>query len=295
MKILVLGGDGMLGHQLLLNLQKRHHARATLRQDKTVYEKYRLFDEANSYFGVDVRGDDYLEGVLSHFKPDAVINAVGVIKQRQMANDAIPNIEINALFPHRLAILCKKIGARMIHFSTDCVFSGKKGKYTENDLSDAYDFYGKSKYLGEVHEPHCLTLRSSVIGLELAHKASLIEWFLARHGVVKGFRQAIYTGLTTQEMSRVIELVLVKHPTLSGVLHVSSSAISKYDLLMYFSELLHLKEIQIEPDDQFVCDRSLQSDVFCGITGYKAPTWASMLSELADQVKERERMTECAV
>lgn len=287
MKILILGGDGMLGHQLMLSLQKRHQVKVTLRQDMKVYQQYNLFNTTNSYFGIDVCQHEGLLRVLSDFQPQAVINAVGVIKQRQIANEAIPNIEINALFPHRLAQLCKKIKTRMIHFSTDCIFSGQKGRYLENDHSDAKDFYGKSKYLGEVQDSHCLTLRSSVIGLELARKTSLIEWFFAQKGVIKGFRRAIYSGLTTQEMSRVIELVLMEHPNLSGVWHVSSDFINKYELLTKLSDIIGRKDIQINPDDSFVCDRSLIGDAFCKVTGYKSPSWEMMLKELADHFNQQ--------
>src|SRR3990167_3695350 len=290
MKILILGGDGMLGHRLLIDLQKRHDVRVTLRGNKEIYQKYNLFDSTNSYFEIDVRSDEKLRSVLLDFKPQIVINAVGVIKQRKAANEAIPNIEINALFPHRLARICEIYKIRMIHFSTDCVFSGSKGNYTEKDLSDAKDYYGKCKYLGEVSGPHCLTLRSSVIGIELSRKASLIEWFLAQHGNIKGFRRAIYTGLTTQEMSRVTEMLLVDYPNLSGLWHVSSQAINKYELLCQFSTLLGRQDVTITPEDDFICDRSLLCEPFTKLTGYRAPSWEIMLSELANQVKQQNRL-----
>ena len=287
MRILVMGGDGMLGHQLLESLQKNHDVRITVRQGAKAYQEYDLFNHESSYFNVDVRQDENIIPVLEHFKPHAVINAVGVIKQRQIGNDAISNIEINALFPHRLSRLCETAHARLIHFSTDCVFSGKKGKYTENDISDATDFYGKSKFLGEVAASHCLTLRTSVIGLELARKASLIEWFLAQQGIIKGYKKAIYSGLTTMEISRLIETILTKHPTLSGIWHVSSQAISKYDLLKILAFKLNREDIQIVPDEHFICDRSLLSEAFNRETGYKAPTWKEMLNELVQQIKRK--------
>ncbi|OGT37964.1 MAG: NAD(P)-dependent oxidoreductase [Gammaproteobacteria bacterium RIFCSPHIGHO2_12_FULL_37_14] len=287
MRILVLGGDGMVGHQLLLHLQKKHEVCVTLRQASSAYCRYPLFNTENSYFDVDIRHGDNLAKVLSSFKPDVVINAVGVIKQRQIANEAIPNIEINALFPHRLAEMCKAISARMIHFSTDCIFSGMKGNYTEADYSDAKDFYGKSKYLGEVKEKHCITLRSSVIGLELTRKASLIEWYLAQRGTIKGFRRAIYSGLTTQEMSRVVNLILTKYSDLSGVWHISADYINKHELLAILSKKLGREDIQIQPDDSFVCDRSLNGEAFRKATGYQSPSWEVMLNELSQQIQLR--------
>lgn len=284
MRILVVGGDGMLGHQLLKSLQHRHEVRVTLRQDRSVYEKYNLFNPSNSYAGIDIRRADDLMPILVDFQPQAVVNAVGIVKQRKDAKDVIPSLEINALFPHRLALMCEAIKARMIHISTDCVFSGKKGQYTEQDISDAEDVYGKSKYLGEVSTGNCLTLRTSIIGLELSRKTSLIEWFLAQQGTIKGFTRAIYSGLTTLEMSRLIENILVNFPELSGLWHVSSEAINKYDLLTMFAKKLD-KSIHIEAENEFVCDRSLLSDNFRKAIGYISPSWDEMLRELAEQVK----------
>jgi len=294
MRILITGGDGMLGHQLLLSLQHRHDVRVTLRQAMNQYKSYNLFTTANSYSEIDVRDENKLLNVLADFKPEAVINAVGIVKQRKSAKEVIPSLEINALFPHRLSEMCQSINARMIHLSTDCVFSGSKGKYRENDPSDAIDLYGKTKYLGEVQSPHCVTLRSSIIGLELARNTGLIEWFLAQQEQIKGFKRAIYSGFTTQEMSRLIETILVKHPDLSGVWHVASEAINKYDLLQIFCTMLDRKKIPIEPDEVFICDRSLNGDAFKKATGYQAPHWNKMLRELADQVNQRNNCQETA-
>ncbi len=290
MKILIIGGDGMLGHQLLSSLQHKHDVRVTLRQDLAAYQQYGLFHAENSYAGIDVRRAEDLIPVMADFNPQAVINAGGVVKQRQAAKEVIPSLEINALFPHRLALLCKMVGARMIQFSTDCIFSGKQGQYTENDPSDAEDIYGKSKYLGEVHEPHCLTLRAPFIGLELSRNTALVEWFLAQRGKIKGFTRAIYSGLTTIELSRVVEKILLEFPDLTGLWHISSAAINKYELLRIFSQLLERDDVQIEADDHFSCDRSLASQRFIAATGYKAPSWPDMLSELTTQIKKRDRI-----
>ncbi len=293
MRILIVGGDGMLGHQLLLHLQNKHEVKVTLRQDLPVYKNYGLFSRENSYAGIDVRNMADLTAVMADFRPEAVVNAVGVIKQRAAAKEVIPSLEINSLFPHRLALLCKAASSRMIHLSTDCVFSGKKGNYSESDRSDAEDIYGQSKYLGEVVDAHCVTLRTSIIGLELSRKTALIEWFLAQRGHIKGFTRAIYTGLTTLEMSRLIEKILLRHPELSGVFHVSSMPINKYDLLNLFAKLLHRDDVQILPDDNFFCDRSLLCENFRQLTGYQAPSWQEMLSELVTQVQTRESEILC--
>ncbi|MGA2938018.1 MAG: SDR family oxidoreductase [Syntrophobacteraceae bacterium] len=279
MRILILGGDGMLGHQLLTGLRSRHEVKVTLRRDISAYSHYGLFNRENTYDGIDVRSLERLLEVMADFRPQAVINAVGIVKQRPTAKDSISSLEINALLPHRLAVLCKGICARLVHLSTDCIFSGKEGHYQESDPSDAEDLYGKTKFLGETQDNHCLTLRTSIIGRELSRKKSLLEWFLSQTGMVKGFTKAIYTGFTTLEMTRIIENMLVHHPAASGVYQVSSDPINKYELLLLFREKLDLK-IEIVPDDSFCCDRSLDSTRFRQEFAYTPPTWEAMIEEL---------------
>lgn len=284
MRILILGGDGMLGHQLLRQWQGQHEVRVTLRRDPDAYAGFGLFRPANSSYGVNVVHTEELAGVLADFHPQAVINAVGIIKQQSAAKESIPSIDINALFPHRLAVLCKAVGARLVHMSTDCVFSGRKGNYRESDRSDAEDLYGKSKYLGEVHEAHCVTLRTSIIGTELTRKKSLVEWFLAQQGPVKGYRNAIFSGFTTIEMARIIERLLVQHPHASGLYHVSSAPISKLELLTEIKEKLELP-VEIMPDESFSIDRSLDSSKFRKEFDYMPPAWDDMLAELVNDIK----------
>ena len=279
MRILILGGDGMLGHQLLRQLQPRHEVKATLRQDLAAYAGYRMFGRENAYDGIDARSLEQLVGVMADFRPQAVINCVGIVKQRPDAKESIPSLEINALLPHRLALLCKGIGARLVQLSTDCVFSGKKGNYAEDDPSDAEDLYGKTKYLGEVHESNTLTLRTSIIGRELSRHTSLLDWFLAQKGPVRGFTRAIYTGFTTQELSRIIEMMLCKFPEAGGVYQVSSDPINKYELLGLVREKLGHR-IEIIPDDLFCCDRSLDSTRFRSEFDYLPPSWPAMIEEL---------------
>lgn len=293
MKILILGGDGMLGHQLLLAWQKRHQVRVTLRQSSDAYRQHGIFNADNSYFNVDVRNMNELLEICTTFRPEAIVNAVGIVKQRPTAKEVIPSLEINAMLPHRLALLAQTISARLIHMSTDCVFTGSKGNYTEQDLPDAADLYGRSKLLGEVDMPGCVTLRTSIIGLELANKKSLIEWFLAQRGKIKGFARAIYSGVTTLEMSRIIERVLLQHSNLQGLWHVAANPIDKFSLLQKLKEDLDRTDVDIEPDHQFICDRSLNAERFCKATGYIAPSWDAMISELADQVKTRNSTMLC--
>lgn len=280
MRCLILGGDGMLGHQLMATLSARNEVRCTLRQDEAAYAQYGLFSPNNAWFGVDARDHNRLEAIVGEWKPDVVINAVGIVKQRADSYDMIPSLEINALLPHQLAMLCKAAGARLIHVSTDCVFDGQDGGYTEESLSNAVDIYGKTKFLGEVHDDHCLTLRTSIIGFELARKTSLLEWFLAQTGTVKGFRRAIFSGFSTVELSRIIDRMIHEHPQAHGLYQVSSEAIDKFTLLTLIRDRFGLTT-EIVPDDDFHCDRSLDSSRFRREFGYTPPSWDEQISELA--------------
>jgi len=281
MRILILGGDGMLGHRLLKHFGDRHDVRVTLRRPLSDYAASGLFTPANSFDKVDVCDVDSVRRVFATFRPEAVINATGVVKQRAEAAQAIPSIEINALFPHRVAALCADTGARFVHMSTDCVFSGRKGNYTEEDAPDAADLYGRSKLLGEVVTPPCITLRTSIIGRELARKTGLLEWFLAQRGrTIRGYRRAIFSGFTTHEMARIIERVLAGPDPRHGLFQVSSAAISKFDLLTAIRDRMGL-DISIEPDDDFACDRSLDSSRFRAAFDYRPPSWDAMIDEVA--------------
>lgn len=281
MRVLILGGAGMLGHQLWRHLHQAHEVWVTLRKPLSHYAAHGLFDPGRTLSGIDVASADALEEVFRVARPEAVINCIGIIKQLKEAQHPLVSLTINSVLPHRLANLCALAGARLVHISTDCVFSGRKGNYTEGDTSDAEDLYGRTKFLGEVHEPHCITLRTSIIGRELNTQLGLIEWFLSQRGkTIKGFRRAIFTGLTTQEMARVIERVLTEHTRLEGLWHVSSDPINKFDLLCLAKEAFDW-EGEVEPDDTFVCDRSLNSARFRAKTGYQPPPWDQLIAELA--------------
>lgn len=287
MRILIFGGDGMLGHALVRSWRERHEVFVTFRQDEAAYRSLAEFAGVTALHGVDARNLQDVVGAVAQARPDAVVNAIGIVKQRPTAKESIPSLEVNALFPHRLSEVCKAAGARLVHLSTDCVFSGAKGHYREEDPADATDLYGRSKLLGELHEPHCLTLRTSIIGLELSRKKSLIEWFLAQRGPIKGFRRAIYSGLTTAEMARAIEHMLVSAPEVGGLWHLSSAPIDKFDLLTRLQTRVKLEGVEIRPDDQFVCDRSLDSSALAKRVAYRAPSWDAMLDELAEEIQAR--------
>lgn len=286
MKILVLGGDGMLGHVLLRKLGGKHDLKVTLRNNIEFYKEFGLFNLANAFDEFEPMNSTAVQGLFCKFCPDVVINALGLIKQREKSEDKILSIAINSLFPHKIAQICGCIGARLIHLSTDCVFSGGKGRYVESDAPDAVELYGRTKYLGECDYEHSVTLRTSFFGTELRHKSGLIEWFLAQSGSIKGFSKAIYSGLSTSEMSDVIDRVITDCPDMSGLWHVSSDPIDKYTLLVKLSEYLGRRDIEIEEDTSFWCDRSLDSQRFRNLVGYQPPTWDNMLKELAKQITQ---------
>ena len=282
MRILILGGDGMLGHQLLKHFRGAHETRVTLRQPLTEYTAHDLFSTMNALGSVDARDFERIRQITLDFCPDAIINAIGIVKQRAASAESIASIEINSLLPHRLSLLCGQHGIRLVHMSTDCVFSGRRGNYSEVDTPDAIDIYGRSKLLGEVTETPAITLRTSIIGRELSRKTGLLEWFLAQNAPIKGFKKAIFSGFTTVEMSRIIERMLLHTPAPHGLYHVSSAPINKHDLLRLIRDKLGL-QTEIIPDDSFECDRSLDSTRFRQTFHYAPPTWDDMITELSEK------------
>jgi dTDP-4-dehydrorhamnose reductase len=279
---LVLGASGMLGHKLVQRLRERFEVFASIRSSFDQVARLGVFEHERTVDHVDAASFDTVIRAMAFSKPDAVINGIGIIKQLTAARDPLVTIKINSLFPHRLADLCRAAGARMIHISTDCVFSGKKGMYREEDLSDAEDLYGRSKFLGEVSAPGALTLRTSIIGRELRGSNGLVEWFLSQRGAVRGFRRAIFSGLTTLVLVDLIGDILVHHEDLSGLYHVSSDPINKYELLRLLSREYN-RNLEIEPDDTVKIDRSLDSRRLRDATGFVPPPWPQMIEHMAEE------------
>jgi dTDP-4-dehydrorhamnose reductase len=280
MRVLILGGTGMLGHRLWINLNRTHETWVTVRGSAQVFPDHADFDRAHVRENVDALNFDEVTHTLANVQPDLVINCIGLIKQQPQAKDPLAALQLNAVFPHRVALACQLARIRMIHIGTDCVFSGNKGNYVEGDPSDATDLYGRTKFLGEVAYPDTITLRTSFIGPELKSRLGLLEWFLSQRQGVKGFQKAIYSGLTADELSRVIRDYVVPYPELNGVYHVSSAPISKYELLKLFNRA-YGRGLDIEPDTAFVCDRSLDSSRFRAATGYTPPSWPEMIEAMA--------------
>lgn len=305
MKILILGGTGMLGHTLgrYFSRLPQHEVATTIRgagdgrlakcmPNVRILENVqfspqnvcRLSAARTILNGLHEDGCDAshlpLLQSITIFKPDVIINAMGVIKHHASGDDPLQVVPLNTILPHVLARLSKELGARLVQLSTDCVFSGAKGLYTEADEADAPELYGRSKYMGEIHDQqHVVTLRTSFIGHELSGQKNLLEWFLAQNEHTRGFRRAIYSGLSTVELARVIDEYVLPRKDLHGLYHVSAEPINKYDLICEIARC-YGKEIAIEPVDDPVIDRSLDSTRFRQITGFVPEAWPEMISRM---------------
>ncbi len=281
-RVLILGGSGMLGHKLWQTLAPRFDTYVTFRRDPGAYARFALFDEARSLGGVSAENFHSVERVAASVRPDVIINCIGIVKQDAAAKDPLASITVNALFPHRLAQLARAAGARLVHLSTDCVFSGREGNYVETSAPDAGDLYGRTKLLGEVEGDNCLTVRTSMIGRELEGAHGLLEWFLNQDGKrVRGFKRAVFSGFTTPALADTLARIVAEHAELSGVWHVAAKPINKFDLLSLIKEIYGLS-VEIEPDESFVCDRSLDDTRFREATGFDAPAWPEMIERMRD-------------
>ncbi len=280
MKLLVLGASGMLGNAMLRVLSEpgEHEVFGTMRSADTIP----LFPHrvaAHLLTGIDVNSEGVLAGVFERVAPEVVINCIGLIKQLPGASDPLQAIPLNALLPHRLAGLCDTAGARLVHFSTDCVFSGEKGQYRETDLADARDLYGLSKLLGEVHGPRVITLRTSAIGHALDSAEGLIDWFLGRQQSCGGFSRAIFSGLPTVVLAQLVRDVIIPDTGLRGLYHVAADPISKLELLQQVARV-YGKIIEVVSKDHPVIDRSLDAGRFRAATGYEAPNWQELIERM---------------
>jgi dTDP-4-dehydrorhamnose reductase len=270
----------MLGHKLMQILSKKYHTCGTVRGDTQILAANPVFSGMNLLGNV--RADDIasVSAAISRENSDVVINCIGIVKQLPGAKDPLTSIGINALFPHQVAKICREHNIRMIHVSTDCVFSGNKGNYREDEPSDADDLYGKTKFLGEVNYPGCLTLRTSIIGREMESSHGLIEWFLSQEGkTVSGYKKAIFSGLTTNALSGIIGQIISDYPDLYGLMQVASSPVSKYDLLNLVKTIYGLN-IEILPDETIINNRSLNAEKIRRETNIKIPSWEYMIEEM---------------
>jgi dTDP-4-dehydrorhamnose reductase len=273
----------MLGHKAFQVLSQRFETFVTILDPQGLWKDYPVYqnvDRGRTLGGVNAMDFDTVVRAVEQVRPAVAINCIGIIKQIKEAKDPLVSIALNALFPHQLAELCVSMGTRLIHVSTDCVFSGRKGNYTEVDVADADDLYGRTKFLGEVDRPGCLTIRTSIFGRDFAKSSALLEWFLSqRGGKVKGYKNAMYTGFPTQVLARIMGDIIADYPSLSGLYQVASQPISKYELLVKIRDAMRL-DIEIEPYDDPPCDRSLSAARFVAATGYHIPAWDEMIAKL---------------
>ncbi len=279
-KVLILGASGMLG-SAVLRLFAQSDGFITMGTVRSGHAARLLPTALRPLLieGVDVDQFDSLARGIELARPDVIVNCIGVVKQLVEADDTLTALPINSLLPHRLARLCSLTGARLVHVSTDCVFSGSKGRYVESDFADADDLYGRSKYLGEVDYSHAVTLRTSIIGHELDGARSLLCWFLAQNDSVCGFTRAVFSGLPTVELARVVRDFVLPNPKLRGLYHVSAAPITKYDLLRLVATA-YGKAIEIVPHGQLVIDRSLDSTRFQSATSYIPPSWPELIDRM---------------
>jgi dTDP-4-dehydrorhamnose reductase len=284
MKLLILGASSMQGHKMFQMLGKTFPETYGTIPGKVSAEPFNRIPFFQTDKVVpDVNPMDFqcLERMIKDLRPDWVLNCLRVATHGSEVAPPVLNITVNSLLPHRLAEMAAAQGAKLMHFSSDCVFSGKKGFYTEEDTPDATHAYGQTRLLGDVCAENTLVLRSSVIGRELTGHTSLLDWFLMQAGKeIKGFTRAIYSGLSSIETARVVQMILEKTPVLTGLYHVASEPINKYDLLKLAQEAFRA-DVTIRKEEGTSVDRSLNAEKFRAATGYVAPSWRSMMKELA--------------
>jgi dTDP-4-dehydrorhamnose reductase len=279
-KVLVLGATGLLGHTVFRTLAGTDGwtVAGTVRSTAARERLPAPLREAAIVTG-DLDSVGRLRTLLAEQRPEAVINCLSLPKAEMRADNYERIVQGLALLPRRLAQLCAAAGARLVHMSTDCVFSGAAGNYAESDVADATDAYGVAKFLGEPPGLHVVTLRTSIIGPELGTRNSLLEWFLAQGERCTGFARATFSGMPTVELARVMRDHILQRPELHGTYHVPAAPISKLDLLRLIANEYE-KPIAIEADDQYVIDRSLDGRRFEQATGYRAPSWPTLLAEM---------------
>jgi dTDP-4-dehydrorhamnose reductase len=282
MRVLILGGSGMLGHKLWQVFSPRFDTFATFRSATEAYVGFGIFDKSRAVGGLTAANIDDFARAVAVVHPEVIVNCIGIVKQDAAAQDPVATITVNALFPHQLARICRDVRVRLIHLSTDCVFSGRKGHYSEDDPADAEDLYGRTKLIGEIGGENCLTIRTSMIGRELEGAHGLLEWFLSQEGKrVRGFSRAVFSGFTTIALAELLAEVISRHAGLSGVYHVAAEPINKFDLLSLIKQTYGLG-VEIEPDETVICDRSLDGTRFREATGFVAPAWPEMIQRMRD-------------
>jgi dTDP-4-dehydrorhamnose reductase len=286
MKILILGAEGMLGHKLFEVLSSSYpetYGAISGKVNDHIYKQISMFQTERIIPDVNAMEFEQIESIIKNVNPDIVINCLRVTTHNNTALSAIKNITVNSVLPQQLLKVTYNRGCRLIHYSSDCVFDGKLGMYSEDDIPNAIHMYGRTRLLGEVCADHALVLRGSVIGQELMNHNSLLDWFLRKKGGdIKGFSRAIYSGLSSIETAKVTSLILSNKQSLTGLYNIASDPISKYDLLNLAKKSFAV-DVKIKRDNSFKIDRSLNPNKFNKEMNYIAPSWALMMKELATE------------
>jgi dTDP-4-dehydrorhamnose reductase len=278
MKVLVLGATGMAGHVISIFLKERGH-------DVTAFSR-RCFEHCNNIIG-DITDLAFLKSVVLEGKYDAVINAVGVLNNDAEENKSLA-VLLNSYLPHYLSDITKNLKTRIIHMSTDCVFSGKTGGYTETSFKDGETFYDRSKALGELENKKDLTFRNSIIGPDINEDGiGLFNWFMKQEGQIKGFTKAIWTGVTTLTLARAMEKALEENLTgLYNLVHIES--VNKFDLLKLFNKYMKDNSLEILPSDTVVIDKSLinkRNDF-----EFVVPSYEQMIIEMKEWIENHKEI-----
>ena len=276
-KILILGATGLIGHQVFLRLNaNKNFVLSSFARQRKISDDTVLLDARNEHF---------LEKVIVDINPDVIVNCMGVLIA-EANRDPENAIFLNAYIPQHLKNIANTLDAKLVHVSTDCVFSGKKGSYTEDDIRDADDTYGRTKALGEVTESPHVTLRTSVVGPEIKEGEELFHWFMSQEGRIKGFTKSYWSGVTTLELAKAVEWVIEKD--IQGLYHITNGIpINKYELLMLFKKYTN-KEIEIESVEGKVTDKSFL-DTRKEID-YAIPSYGKMISEMIIFIKYRRKL-----
>ncbi|QWD91105.1 SDR family oxidoreductase [Polynucleobacter sp. MWH-Braz-FAM2G] len=281
MNVLILGVTGLIGSTLARYLAQDKQMQVFGSTRKSEFNAGLVgLENDHIYKNINIEDIDSLVAMLEKSMPSIVINCAGITKHLMESNNPIAVLPINSIFPHRLGKLCGLMGIRLIQISSDCVFSGATGSYTEESIADALDLYGRSKAFGEIaNQCNCITLRTSTIGHEIETRHGLLEWFLHQKSICSGFGKAIFSGLTSFELAKVIKNFVIPNQAIYGLYNIAAEPISKYDLLCLIANVYH-KDVMIVKNDEFVIDRSLIPEKFFKSTGYKAPSWINMISDM---------------
>ena len=281
MRILILGADGMIGHKIAQSLEDFELILASrksisLKSIGIIKGKMVLHNLIT----------DSLDLLLDSTTPDIIINCAGITTRRGVEDNIVNTGLLNSELPHKLDSWANLNSKKLIHFSTDCVFSGNRGNYLDNDFADADDIYGKSKALGEVDSPNTLTLRCSMIGRELYNFTELFEWLLKnKNKKIEGYSNTFYSGITTVRMGIILNQILKKNLNLSGIYNISSTPISKFDLLIKLSNAFNLN-VEVKQNTNNKSNKVLISEKFTEITGIYPPNWDDLISEFKEDCEK---------